>query len=253
MGQQDGIIKIKGQVGGISFYKSKDNGYLARQKGGVQSSRLKNDPAFERTRENGAEFGRAGKASKILRTAFRNLLIHTADSKLVSRLTRDMLRVVHSDSTNVRGKRNVPDGKISLLAGFEFNQHAKLAATFFAPYTSMVDRITGTLVITIPDFVSSNMIAAPAGATHFKLISGSAAIDFEAGTYVVDTKVGEAFALSPQAITVTPLTHVVTPASTQPLFLVFGIEFYQQVNGVQYPLKNGAHNALALVLVDDVE
>jgi hypothetical protein len=33
-------------------------------------------------------------------------------------------------------------------------------------------------------------------------------------------------------------------------FLALGIEFYQEVNGQMYPLKNGAFNALSLVKVD---
>jgi len=45
------------------------------------------------------------------------------------------------------------------------------------------------------------------------------------------------------------LANNVTANSTHPLFLAFGIEFYQDVNGVKYPLKNGAYNALALVKV----
>jgi hypothetical protein len=31
---------------------------------------------------------------------------------------------------------------------------------------------------------------------------------------------------------------------------VLGIEFYQEVNGQMYALKNGAYNALAVVIVD---
>lgn len=250
MGRQDGILKIKGQVGGISFYKSKDNGYLARQKGGVSSARLKNDPAFARTRENGAEFGRAGKASKVLRTAFRNLLIGTADGKVASRLTREMLKVVRSDATNERGKRNVLDGETTLLTGFEFNQNAKLASTCFVPFTTAVERATGVLRISIPEFIPTTLIVAPAGTTHFKLISGGAEIDFEAGVYVADTKASEPMALTNLPVQQSELTHAVTPATARPLFLAFGIEFYQFVNGEHYPLKNGAHNALALVLVD---
>lgn len=38
--------------------------------------------------------------------------------------------------------------------------------------------------------------------------------------------------------------------SALPLFLVFGVEFYQEVNGNFYPLKNGAFDALALVVID---
>jgi hypothetical protein len=70
MAKQKGIIKLEGTIGDITFYKSQD-GYLAREKGGVPADRIANDPAFQRTRENGAEFGAAGKAGKVLRNAIR--------------------------------------------------------------------------------------------------------------------------------------------------------------------------------------
>ena len=38
--------------------------------------------------------------------------------------------------------------------------------------------------------------------------------------------------------------------STHPLFIVLGMEFFQEVNGVKYSLKNGAFNSLAIVNVD---
>ena len=49
MARQKGIIKLKGKIGDISFYKTQD-GHLAREKGGVDASRIANDPAFIRTR-----------------------------------------------------------------------------------------------------------------------------------------------------------------------------------------------------------
>ncbi len=72
MARQKGIIKLKGTIGGITFYKTQD-GHLACEKGGIDSERIANDPAFQRTRENGEEFGRVGKAGKLLRTALRPL------------------------------------------------------------------------------------------------------------------------------------------------------------------------------------
>ena len=60
MAKQKGIIKLDGTIGGITFYKSQD-GYLAREKGGVPAEKIANDPAFQRTRENGEEFGLAVK------------------------------------------------------------------------------------------------------------------------------------------------------------------------------------------------
>jgi hypothetical protein len=53
------------------------------------------------------------------------------------------------------------------------------------------------------------------------------------------------------ATAVINLNNSVTANSTHPLFLVLGIEFYQDVN-VKYPLKNGAFNALSIVKVSGV-
>jgi len=72
MARQKGIIKLKGTVGDLTFYKSID-GYLVREKGGVEASRIASDPAFVRTRENNAEFGNATQAGKLLRDTVRSL------------------------------------------------------------------------------------------------------------------------------------------------------------------------------------
>ncbi len=249
MAKQSGIIKLEGTIGGVSFYKSKD-GYLAREKGGIDASRIKSDPAFQRTRENGSEFGRAGAAGKILRTAFRALLMNASDSRLVSRLTREMLKVIQEDATNPRGLRNVIDGEAELLKFFEFNIGGKLSTTLFAPFTSTIDRVAGTLVISIQPFVPINMINAPAGATHFKIVAAGAAIDFENGSYEMEDASSAVLALDNTTTAALTLTSSVTANSPHPLFSALGVEFYQEVNGTMYPLKNGAYNALQLVDVD---
>jgi hypothetical protein len=248
MARQKGIVKLDGTIGGITFYKSQD-GYLAREKGGVEASRIASDPAFARTRENGAEFGRAGKAGKMLRTAFRSLLQNTADPRMVSRLTADFVKVIKADATSDRGLRNVIDGEVEMLQGFEFNIKGKLGTTLYAPYTSEIDRAAGTLEVTIPAYVPINMVAAPTGSTHFKIISAGAEVDFENETFTVDANESAIIAWDATNTTALTLSNSVTANSTKPLFLVLGIEFYQQVNSQMYSLKNGAYNALALVQV----
>lgn len=248
MARQKGIIKLDGTIGDITFYKSKD-GYLAREKGGVPADRIANDPAFQRTRENGAEFGRAGKAGKILRTAIRGMLQNASDSKMVSRLTSEMVKVIQEDVTNTRGQRNVIDGEAELLEGFEFNINGKLGTTLYAPYTATINRVTGDLAVNIPAFVPLNMIAAPGGATHFKIVSAGAEVDFENETFVVDTSASAILPWDTTATAVLSLSNSVTANSTAPLFVVLGVEFYQEVNSQMYPLKNGAFNALAIVKV----
>jgi len=80
---------------------------------------IQNDPAFQRTRENGQEFGRAGAARRLLRTSIRHYLQKAANSRMVSRLTRDMVRIIKSDPVNDRGERTVLNGDLTLLKGFE--------------------------------------------------------------------------------------------------------------------------------------
>ena len=249
MARQNGIIKLKGTIGDITFYKTKD-GHLAREKGGIDASRIKSDPAFQRTRENGAEFGRAGTAGKVLRTAFRTLLINTADSRMVSRLTQAMIKVIQADLTSERGLRNVIDGEAELLSGFEFNIRGKLGTTLFAPFVASIDRVAGEIKVDIPSFIPSNMIAGPSGTTHFKIISGGTEVDFEAETYVVATSETAILPWDGIATAVITHTNAVTANSTKPLFLALGVEFYQQINGQMYPLKNGAYNPLSVAKVD---
>lgn len=251
MAKQKGIIKLDGTIGGITFYKSQD-GYLAREKGGVSGDRIANDPNFQRTRENGEEFGRAGKAGKLLRNSIRAMLQNASDSRMVSRLTQKMVEVIQEDATNPRGQRNVIDGEAELLEGFEFNISGKLGTTLYAPYTSTIDRVTGTLAVSIPAFVPLNMIAAPGGSTHFKIVSAGTEIDFENETFVVATSETAVLPWNTTATAVINLSNAVTANSTHPLFLALGIEFYQEVNGQMYPLKNGAFNALALVKVSGI-
>ncbi len=248
MARQKGIIKLDGTIGGITFYKSQD-GYLAREKGGVSADKIANDPNFQRTRENGEEFGRAGKAGKLLRNAIRAMLQNASDSRMVSRLTAEMVKVIQEDVTNVRGLRNVIDGEAELLEGFEFNIAGKLGTTIYAPFTATIDRVAGTLTANIPAFVPINMIAAPGGSTHFKIVSTGAEIDFENETFVMDAQATAVLPWDATATAVINLVNAVTANSTHPLFLALGIEFYQEVNGQMYPLKNGAYNALALVKV----
>jgi len=248
MAQQKGIIKLRGTIGDITFYKTRD-GHMAREKGGIDAKRMASDPAFQRTRENGSEFGRAGKAGKVLRTSIRSLLLNAADSKMVSRLTQSMMKVIQADTTSIRGERNVIDGEAELLLGFEFNRNGTLGSSLYAPYVGTIDRVSGEISVTLAPFMPASMIAAPAGTTHFKIISAGTEIDFEAETFVESHSETLPLPWNMQPTLAITHTNMVTPNSTKPLFLVLGMEFYQEVNGTMYSLKNGSFNPLALVAV----
>jgi hypothetical protein len=223
---------------------------MAREKGGVDGTRIATDPAFQRTRENGAEFGRAGRGSKILRDALRVIIQNAKDRRVVSRLTTEMVKVLQTDTVNVRGERSVAGGDLAMLQGFEFNVNAPLGTTFYAPFTTTVNRVAGTCDVSLPAFLPSNLVAAPSGATHFKIVSAGAEVDFEGETFKADTQESEVLPWDPTLTPVISLSNALSPNSTLPVFLLLGIQFYQEVNNVQYALKNGAFNSLQIVKVD---
>lgn len=249
MAKQEGILPIRGTIGNLTFFKSQD-GFMVKAKSSIAKERIETDEAFARTRENMAEFSRAGKGAKLVRVALRNSLSKTKDRLMVSRLTTNMLLVVQADAKSDRGQRNVIDGEASLLQGFDFNIKAKLSATLFAPYTVQFDRKTGTSSVTIGSFVPSVLSVAPQGSTHFQLFCATAAVDFEAETFeVVSASSGELpYDLIPTGELV--LDTSIGANSTHPVVVILGIEFLQQINGKFYSLKNGTYNACAVVNVD---
>jgi hypothetical protein len=127
-----------------------------------------------------------------------------------------------------------------------------LGTTLFAPFTAAINRVAGTLTINVPSFIPSERIVAPAGTTHFNIVSMGAEVDFEHETFVTDIKESGILPWDSAATAVLNLANAVTANSTHPLFLLMGIQFYQLVNGVQYPLKDGGFNALSLMKVNGV-
>lgn len=248
MAKQNSYLKIKGTLGGLSFYKSRA-GHLVREKGGIDGKRIATDPAFARTRENLSEFGRAAQGAQLLRAAFKSTLKLSKDKQLVPRMSRLVMQVVKGDTVSLRGERNMATGNIALLEKFEFNGNTPLEKTFSAAYTATIDRATGVLQVSLPAFVPDEEVSFPAGATHFSLIASGAEVDFYSNGFVVDEAAAANLPLGPLPTAPIDLSVTVTAGSTHPLFLAFGIVFTQEVNGLYYPLKDTSFNAMALVAV----
>ena len=248
MAKQAGIIKLKGTIGDIAFYKSGD-GHMARFKGGVDGKRIANDPAFQRTRENGAEFGRAGKGGKLLRNSMQVLLQQAKDSRVVSRLTTQMLAIIKTDESSDRGERNLDEGELGFLNGFDFNANSPLKTTLYAPFSVTYNRATGAVGLVLEAFNPQVQIAAPGGTTHYKLSCGVSELDFAAETYVFKSKTTAILPYQNVEVTTPDLDVSITANSTLNVVQVLSIEFYQEVNGKMYALQNGAFNAMAVVQV----
>ena len=248
MARQSGLIKLKGTLDNVNFYKTKD-GNLARMKTSVDAKRIANDPAFERTRENGKEFGSSAGSGKLLRDAVRPLAMNASDNRVVARLTKLMTAIKNLDAVNDRGNRVVAEGiqvpaGIALLKGFDFNKTALLGSILYKAFT--VNTGTGEIVIT--DLIPQLDIAYPQGASHVEFSCGFVGLDFDTNEKDLQLSTPVNLPIDQTQTTVT-LTPAAIPAiGTTQLFLL-KIEFMQQLNGSFYSLKNGAYNSLHIAEV----
>lgn len=248
MARQIGLIKLKGTLDNVNFYKSKD-GNMARMKTSVDGSRIASDPAFVRTRENNSEFGNSATAGKLLRDSIRTMMQKASDGRVTSRLTKVMSQIKNLDMTSLRGERNVgigiadPAAK-ALLKGFNFNNRAILGSVLFKSFT--VAPATGE--IEILNLIPINDLTIPQGTTHVSFKGAWAKIDFVAGTASVEESNVVNLPVDGTQTTVT-LTPSAAPAGAGTDIYFLTLEFFQEVNGVQYSLKNGAYNVLNVVEV----
>jgi hypothetical protein len=161
-----------------------------------------------------------------------------------------LVAVTKTDVVNERGSRTLQDGNLSLLESFEFNLNGKLGATLFAASTKAFDRVTGDATLDLAAFSPTIRIAAPAGTTHFKIVMGASELDFVNETSTFESDETAILPYSAANTAAIALSATITANSTLPVVQVLGVEFYQEVNGQMYALKNGAYNALSVVTID---
>jgi hypothetical protein len=220
-----------------------------RKSAALNRKRINKEPAFERTRENMAEFGRAGAANRLLRSAFREALFNTADRYVSGRLTKRMLRIIHSDPVRSRGSRIITAEALPMLEGFNFNHYMRLQDVLYAPYLISFDRTAGQLVIDIPFFNPATMIDTASGAAGFSLIGSVTAIDFikeEAVPVYAQTKPFASDSIGKEPV---HLTLSVPATGLHPVVVCLGVEFYGATASGKQTLYEKAFNTMAVVKV----
>jgi len=265
MAIQNSFIKIKGTLGGLTFYE-KNGKSLIKTSGGISKERILNDPNFRRTRENMQEFGASATLGKAFRTGFSGLSREIRSTSIAGRVTGMMKRINRAGAGN-RGERafEIVANK-QLLEGFEFQKDLPLSTVFYAPYDAPeLDANRSVTTWTVPDFNTGNYMQVPLGATHFKLALHTAVLS----DYVFDSTDGEyqfvnlvenkqnATAFSNEipivgsvgadiALT-TDLGFSNPLPATAGVLIAIGILFYQEINGQFYALAR--NNALQIVKV----
>lgn len=247
MAIQQGPNYFTGTIGDQVYYK-RNGVYCVRRKRGPTKAQIKNSPNYAKTREHNAEIAAFGKGVKVIRKAFSKQYAGAADQDMTARLGKKAWEVVKSDKHD-HGNRCIMNGDVTLLNHFEFNKNTDLRNILKTPFTSAMDRKTGRMTLHVPSFNPANELQSPAGATHFRLISCVAEIQFDIEESVKAASEGEYIALdspSVPAITFTSFLH----HTSMPLFMSLGIQFFQEVNGKMYQLNDSAYSAVSLVQVE---
>ncbi|WP_209390660.1 hypothetical protein [Chryseobacterium sp. RR2-3-20] len=258
MARQKGLMKYIGTIGDVRHFKIKgQEGFFAGMVGGPTAEQVNNAPEFERTRENMNEFGGCARAGKSLRTALSTLMSKMADSQVTGRLTSIMKKINLEDGTEARGYRKIEiSTQRNYLLGFEFDKKLSMNGVFNAPYdvTQTANRESADFIIA--PFNPADLISAPSGTTHFRLVNALAVVaDFvynaTTGTYEPDDIVNNELSVvqysayiplnAPYAgSTLTATLHgAPTLGNNVTVIQCIGIEFFQEVNGNYYAFSSG--------------
>jgi hypothetical protein len=239
MAQQAGPLRLRGQLGGLSFYHHRQYGYLVRQKGGPDKELVATSPQFARTRENASEFSIAAAAGRLIRQAVRSSTGLRGDSNVSQRLTGTLVRMGKSDLTSIRGRRNPatvfndPDSR-KLLRSFAFYSGRPISSVYTGQITC--DTTTGSIVLA--DAVSPDFFHAPKGATHVRIKAAMASLDFDKHLYQVYPAQIYTTALE-NNIPEPDFTCDVPTTNADFRIGIVAIEFLQEKNGKLYELADG--------------
>jgi hypothetical protein len=251
-----GLIKIKGSIGGMTFYYS-DGENRIKLTNGPDRDRIMRDPAFKCTRENMCEFGGAATAGKAFRKAFTGVAKLTGDRYFGARVL-GLLRLINIMCPGIRGKRSFDFASFpEFLKDLEFNKKESLGSVFFAPHEKPSFNANRDVVtLNIPVFDTDVYINAPKGSTHFRILLACGVLS----NYVFDDGIEKyvpmdsdydginASALSNPLLLGGSTSGVITLVtdfgvgaalpSTVVVMAAVGIVFYQEINGQFYVLAS---------------
>jgi len=219
----------------------------------VNRRRVLNDPVFEMTRQNNAEFARACKANRLLRYAFSLAMPNKADRYVSGRLTKTMFKILQSDSVSGRGERRVTKGVLGILEGFNFNRETSLQNVLRGPYSITINPNVTQATISFPSFMAKAMIETSSGANACRLTGIAVSLNLEEETWPVDPVQTNLINIMRQSLEPLQLQLPVSEhKDTHSIIIGLGIEFFHEIRGQYQPVEK-KHNALAVVKVFPAE
>jgi len=239
MARQTGVVGVKGTIGDITFYKSKD-GDMARKKTSLDRNQVMNDPAFKGSRKAMSEFGRASSASKLLRKAFSQYTEAAKDHSTHYRCNTAMATVLRMDKSNTKGNRKVQLGDVRHLIGFQWNSLCYLNNVLRVQEQVTTNPGTGAMKVIIPSLVPTTGLDVPSGATHFKVVLAGAALALETEKLKQKSQESGYLPINDSPTGQLALSVTVSTTDADLLCAGLGIQFFILSAGNYLPMKGNA-------------
>ena len=243
------LLQLRGSIDDLTFRKTED-GTIAGMKPGPTRERVLTHENFKRTRRNAAEFQEAIQDARLLRHALGQALNGRRGSSMNGRMNGLFYSAARQDSVSDLGARRASQGPIDLLRGFDFNKELSLEHALPVPLMHQLDVATGACQVKIPSFIARKRKGFPPEATHFRIISGLALVDFLCPSYRHDVQESELLPLRAKTPEGICFEHRLEPGEGKVMVQVLGMEFYKLVNGKEVLIKGSAVRILEAVRVE---
>jgi hypothetical protein len=236
MAKQVGILPLIGTIGGVNFYYLNGKPVARRAGGGFNGKAIKSKRSMQRVRENSHEFGACSRVNKAFREALRPFYKKHRFTHLHSRLMGLFSALKNLDLVSKRGERLVANGVagadgLAILQRFSYTPDCQVKTVL--PFDYVVDSVSYAL--TISDF-DINRVDFINGATHIELTYG--VLDFNFSTLDYELHLASALVLDTDfagaSVSLVPDT---LPLGIGTELCVFGVRFYQEVDGALYLLN----------------
>ncbi|MBC7748862.1 MAG: hypothetical protein H7Z76_09870 [Methylotenera sp.] len=173
---------IKGTIDDINFVVTADGKNYARARGktGITSTEFKNNPIFDRIRNQAQEFGQCSKKSVLFRQLAVRFNKLAKDGSVAGRANKLLFEILQEDTTQPQGQRTLAeglktsDGKKFLLF-FESNKLRPLDKVLKIKEHSAPENQT----VTLTDLIVKEHLDWPEEATHVHFALATANWDYE--------------------------------------------------------------------------
>ncbi|WP_148707176.1 hypothetical protein [Chitinophaga skermanii] len=171
------------------------------------------------------------------------------DKTMYRRLSSQLLAALQQDVSHVRGERTVENGNLQGLKGFEFNKQTRFHRVCRASHQVQLNREKGTVDVTFDKFDPRYELTVPKHTTHFKMMLTVHAINFDTHQTDSYSTLTSTIPLHTQLQDGLALHLDFKPNDPRHLIVSLGIIFVEILDGREYEIKAGIHNAMCITRV----